>query len=98
LKESLFASTYSVPQPVTVQLTEFVRLAVVVTAARAVYDAYPASGEAIGCYEFPDYEFEGWVMRSGFGPPGCILRVLIRLIRGGGGNVEGVSLRVVKES
>ena len=93
LKESLFGSTYSASKSVVVHINEGVSIPVVVTTARAAYEPFPAAEGAVGCFEHPDYEFEGWVVKSGFDPYPEVVRVLIRVIVGNRGEVEGANIQ-----
>lgn len=83
--QSLFASTYSAPVPVFLSADDAAtRIPVILTRAEPRYCPYrvvPGSTPA-GCYEQPDWYFEGWVLKSGFDPSNTITRVRIYVDNG----------------
>ena len=82
LRESLFGSTYNNPIPVLAELGR-VSLSVIPTSFSVVYEEFgPSEGEspALGCYDRPNYVYEGWLLKSGFDPYGEVVRVRIRVV------------------
>lgn len=80
LKSALFASTYSAPQPLPVNLDDAAAtLRVVVVSVTQIYIArtVEVTDGPLGCYEHPSWRIEGWLMKSGFDPYDEVVRVRI---------------------
>lgn len=75
---SLFASTYSSPMPVFLTGEDgTVRVPVVLDQAHPRYAPFRRGEGAtpVGCYELPDWIFEGWIVPSGYDATTSFVRV-----------------------
>ncbi len=74
-QRSLFESTYDTPIPVYLaDERDMVRLPVVITKAER---RHSPSDTGAGCFKYPDWLFEGWIIPSGYDPVPSIQRVRI---------------------
>lgn len=76
---ALTESTYSKPIPVYLKSEEHdVNIPVVMTMMKACYQPFaPYLDSPAGCYETPEWYFEGWILKSGFDTFSGITRVRI---------------------
>jgi hypothetical protein len=79
LKESLFESTYSHPKALNIRPNDEAAavLPVVLTAVRQIYLPYlnRRDDHPLGCYEYPEWQADGWLLKSGFDPYGEVVTV-----------------------
>lgn len=78
LQESLFGSTYSLPRHLEMNIGGGVgMLRVVVDCVKQFYlpHAHCVDDKPLGCYDYPEWYIEGWLLKSGFDPYGEVVRV-----------------------
>src|SRR3990167_5876387 len=84
LKRSLFESTYSHPITVTIKTVEDnLEFQIVVTSIRSKFVQTGYIGSSLTCHETPDWDFRGWIPKSGFDPFGEVIWVKLDLFNEG---------------
>jgi hypothetical protein len=100
LRDAHYGSTYNEPKPLRIELAKDLVLQVVVEMSRAVYGSVTSEFQTqnpFGCYRFPDWYVEGWLLKSGFDPYDEVVHVRLYLGAGMPGFQEGYIQRIPEE-
>lgn len=101
VREAQFRNTYDEPKPVRIGLSDSIVFNVVVQLVKSVFVGvkYSNTDNPLGCYKYPDWYIEGWLLKSGFDPYDEIVRIRMYVRVNSGGEFENAFIqRIPKNS
>jgi hypothetical protein len=96
---SLTQSTYNHPKYIELELVDIdVIFRIVITTLKSVFLNHDEDeAKPFGCWEYPEWYAEGWILKSGFDPYGKAVRVRMYIEQPGGGSIDCIWVQRINQ-